>query len=72
MKISRYWKSVAAGIAAGAGSLTTALQDDRLTAGEGITAVLVVLGALGITYWVPNREPKDGGLDEALQRTAGK
>jgi len=72
MHLPRYWKAIAGAVSAGAGSLATALGDDRITAGEGITAALVVLGALGITYWVPNREPKDGGLDQALRRTAGK
>lgn len=30
----------------------------RLTAGEGVAAVLAVLGTLGITWYVPNRETK--------------
>lgn len=55
MKISRYWKAVVAGVAAGTASLSTALQDGTLTTGEGLTAVLAILGALGITYAVPNR-----------------
>lgn len=46
-------------MAAGAGSLATALNDGTLTRAEGITAVLVGLGAAGVTRAVPNREPKD-------------
>lgn len=58
MKISRYWKAVVAALAAGAGSLATALNDDStVTGAEGLTAVVAVLGALGVTYLVPNRKP---------------
>lgn len=59
MKVSKYWKAVASAVAAGAGSLATALNDGTLTSAEGITAVLVGLGAAGVTWAVPNREPKD-------------
>lgn len=59
MKVSKYAKAVVAALAAGTASLSTAMSDDMVTSGEGITAVLAVLGALGITYWVPNREPED-------------
>ncbi|MFF6825060.1 hypothetical protein [Streptomyces longwoodensis] len=59
MKISRYWKAVAAGAAAGTAALSTGLQDGTLTTGETITAVLAVLGALGLTWAVPN-QPKPG------------
>ncbi|MFJ4365051.1 hypothetical protein ACIP4S_12960 [Streptomyces chartreusis] len=60
MKVSKYWKAVAAAVVAGAGSLGTAMQDGVVTQGEGITAVLLALGALGVVWKVPNRqEPKD-------------
>lgn len=59
MRIAPYWKAVTAGVAAGAASLSTALSDGVLTTSEGITAVLAVLGALGLTWAVPNRAPKD-------------
>ncbi|MEI5520646.1 hypothetical protein WB388_08530 [Streptomyces brasiliscabiei] len=59
MKVSRYAKAIVAALAAGSASLVTALNDDTVTASEGVTAVLAVLGALGITWFVPNREPKD-------------
>lgn len=60
MKVSKYWKAVCAAVVAGAGSLGTAMQDDILTQGEGIAAVLVAVSALGVVWKVPNRqEPKD-------------
>lgn len=55
MKVSRYWKAVASGLAAGSASLATALNDGTVTAGEGVTIALAVLGALGVTWAVPNR-----------------
>ena len=59
MKISKMWKAVAGGLAAGAASLVTALDDNTITTGEGVTAALAVLAALGVTWAVPNRaEPK--------------
>ncbi|CBG73152.1 putative membrane protein [Streptomyces scabiei 87.22] len=59
MRISEFAKAVVAALAAGAAAAGTAVQDGVVTSGEGIGVVLAVLGALGITYWVPNREPKD-------------
>lgn len=61
MRISKYAKAVVAAVAAGAGSLSVAVTDDVVTAAEGITAVLAVLGALGFTWAVPNRP--DGEAD---------
>ncbi|QJT01795.1 hypothetical protein G9272_16985 [Streptomyces asoensis] len=55
MKISSIAKSLVAGVAAGATAAATAVQDQVLTTGEGVTIVLAVLGAWGITYAVPNR-----------------
>ncbi|MBK3575141.1 hypothetical protein JHN63_15230 [Streptomyces sp. MBT65] len=55
MKISSIAKSIVAGLAAGATAAVTAVQDGNLTTGEGVTIVLAVLGAWGITYAVPNR-----------------
>lgn len=60
MKISKYWKAVVAGIAAGAGSLGTALADNTITTQEGLTAVAAVLATLGLTWVVPNRAPSAG------------
>ncbi|MFW3473674.1 hypothetical protein ACN24M_20625 [Streptomyces microflavus] len=55
MKISAMAKSLLAGIAAGATAAVTAVQDQVLTTGEGVTIALAVLGAWGIVYAVPNR-----------------
>ncbi|WP_405413949.1 hypothetical protein [Streptomyces rubiginosohelvolus] len=59
MKISSFAKAVVAGLAAGATAAATAVQDGVFTTGETVTTVLAVLGALGITYAVPNR-PAEG------------
>lgn len=59
MKISSFAKSLVAGLAAGATAAVTAVQDQVLTTGEGVTIVLAVLGAWGITYAVPNRPTSD-------------
>ena len=56
MKISSYAKSLVAGVAAGTTAAVTAVQDNVLTTGEGVTIALAVLGAWGITYAVPNRQ----------------
>jgi hypothetical protein len=59
MKISSVAKSIVAGLAAGATAAVTAVQDGSLTTGEGVTIVLAVLGAWGITYAVPNKPKTD-------------
>ncbi|MEU3836150.1 hypothetical protein [Streptomyces microflavus] len=55
MKISAMAKSLVAGIAAGATAAVTAVQDQVLTTGEGVTIALAVIGAWGIVFAVPNR-----------------
>ncbi|MFE7236078.1 hypothetical protein ACFVAF_36800 [Streptomyces sp. NPDC057596] len=60
MKISNIAKSIVAGLAAGATAAVTAVQDGQVTATEGITIALAVLGAWGITYAVPNKQPPAG------------
>ncbi|MFF0139651.1 hypothetical protein ACFYRN_24760 [Streptomyces sp. NPDC005227] len=57
MKLPRYAKAIVAAVVAGSGSLATALNDGTVTTAEGVTALLAVLGALGITWAVPNRTP---------------
>ncbi|MGW5429942.1 hypothetical protein ACWET9_22430 [Streptomyces sp. NPDC004059] len=57
MKISKMWKAVVGGLAAGAAAAATAVQDGQVTAAEGVTIALAVLGALGVTWAVPNRQP---------------
>lgn len=58
MRISRCWKAVVAALAAGAGTLSTAVQDSQITGEEWWTAGVAVLAALGFTWAVPNRDPK--------------
>lgn len=55
IRISSAAKAFVAGLAAGVSVAATAVQDGMFTAGETVTTVLAVLGALGITYAVPNR-----------------
>ncbi|MGW1801526.1 hypothetical protein ACWCQN_37825 [Streptomyces sp. NPDC001984] len=59
MKISKVCKAIVAGAAAGTAAAATAVQDGQLTAAEGVTIVLAILGAYAATWKVPNREPKD-------------
>ncbi|MFD7746696.1 hypothetical protein ACFV2V_13930 [Streptomyces sp. NPDC059698] len=54
-RISTAAKSLVAALSAGAAAAVTAVQDQVVTSGETVTIVLAVLGALGITYAVPNR-----------------
>lgn len=55
MKLPNYAKAIVGGLAAGAAAAATAVQDGTITAGEGVTIALAVLGALGITWAVPNK-----------------
>lgn len=55
MRISTAAKSITAAVAAGSAVVATAVQDGMFTTGEGVTVALAVLGALGITYAVPNK-----------------
>ncbi|MEU5192746.1 hypothetical protein AB0G86_01610 [Streptomyces scabiei] len=59
MKIASIAKSLIAGLAAGSAAAVTAVQDNVVTTGEGVTIVLAVLGAWGITYAVPNKPSSD-------------
>ena len=56
MRIASAAKSLIAGIAAGSAAAVTAVQDNVLSTGEGVTIALAVLGAWGITYAVPNKQ----------------
>ncbi|WP_425832549.1 hypothetical protein [Streptomyces fractus] len=53
--MQRYLKAAVAAVAACAASLATALDDGTITGQEGITAVVALLAALGVTWAVPNR-----------------
>lgn len=55
-KIAKAAKAVAAAATAAGGVLVAATQNGSgLSAGEVVTLVLAVLGALGVTYVVPNK-----------------
>lgn len=56
MKISKTWKAVVGAGAAGIAAAATAVQDGTVTAAEGVTILLAVLGAYGVTWAVPNRQ----------------
>jgi hypothetical protein len=56
MKLSKMWKAVVGGLAAGTAAAATAMQDGTLTTGEGVTVALAILGAYGVTWAVPNRQ----------------
>ncbi|MGW3024842.1 hypothetical protein [Streptomyces sp. NPDC001221] len=64
MKISKMWKAVVGGLAAGAAAAATAVQDGQVTAAEGITIALAILGALGVTWAVPNRPTSSTASDQ--------
>lgn len=55
MKIPTMWKAIVAAIVAGAGAAVTALNDSVITTGEAWTIAGAVLGALGLTWAIPNQ-----------------
>lgn len=59
MKIGKYAKAITSAAAAGTASLVTAMGDNVIVPGEWVTVALAVLGALGITYVVPNAAQSD-------------
>ena len=67
MKVSKMWKAVVAAAVAGGGALVTALDDGTVTTQEGLTAVVAVLGALGLTWAVPNRQAARHAADPSAQ-----
>lgn len=54
MKLARIAKAIAAGVAGGLATLYTALVDGSVTPQEWVGVALGALGALGITYRIPN------------------
>ncbi len=48
-------KALVAAAAAATGTLAVATADGSLSTGDVVTVVLSVLGALGVTYVVPNK-----------------
>ncbi|MFE9099831.1 hypothetical protein [Actinomadura geliboluensis] len=55
LRISKYWKTVVAAVAAGAITANEVIGDDALTTSEGVTIALAILGALGV-YTVSNTD----------------
>lgn len=53
--LGRMAKAVVAALAAGSSALAVAVQDGTLATGDMVTIALAVLGALGVTYMVPNK-----------------
>ena len=56
MKISKTWKAVVSGAAAGAAAAATAVQDGTVTTAEAVTIAIAILGAYGVTWRVPNKQ----------------
>lgn len=61
MKISKVLKAIVGGLAAGSAAALTAVQDGTVTAAEGVTIVVAILGAYGVTWAVPNKQTKGDG-----------
>jgi hypothetical protein len=55
LSVGSFAKAVVAALAAGAATLSIALSDGALDVSDIVTVVLSVLGALGVTYAVPNK-----------------
>ncbi|GGM63969.1 hypothetical protein GCM10012275_38170 [Longimycelium tulufanense] len=55
MRIATYAKALLGALAAGLGSLATALTDGTITPAEWIAAAGAALAALGVVYRVRNR-----------------
>ncbi|MEV6036052.1 hypothetical protein AB0L65_33195 [Nonomuraea sp. NPDC052116] len=54
IKVGSAAKAIVSAFAAGTASLAVAMGDSVIETGEWVTIGLAVLGALGITYVVPN------------------
>ncbi|MGW6255401.1 hypothetical protein [Streptomyces sp. NPDC055085] len=57
-KLSSMAKALVAAAAAAAGTLAGVTADGSVTSGDVVTVVLAVLGALGVTYAVPNKDDR--------------
>lgn len=55
VQIGSFAKALVSAVAAGAATLVAVTQDGALDTGNIVTVVLSVLGALGVTYAVPNQ-----------------
>ncbi|MGW0682854.1 hypothetical protein ACWD2L_05765 [Streptomyces sp. NPDC002754] len=56
VKLSGMAKAIVAALAAAAGTLAAVTADGSVSTGDVVTVVLSVLGALGVTYVVPNKD----------------
>jgi hypothetical protein len=59
LKVGSFAKAIVAAASAGTGALVVAMGDNVIVTGEWVTVALAVLGALGITYVVPNAKQSD-------------
>ncbi|WP_433363949.1 hypothetical protein [Streptosporangium sp. CA-115845] len=59
INVGSFAKAIVAALAAGTGALAQAMADGVIVQGEWVTTALAVLGALGITYVVPNAKQSD-------------
>lgn len=57
MSIRPYMKAIVGGLVAGLTALGTAMTDDTVSTAEWVGIAVATLGALGIVYATPNREP---------------
>jgi len=57
MQVSRYAKAIVAAVVAAGGTVSTALADGVVTAGEAWLIAGAVLAGLGVTWAVPNKRP---------------
>lgn len=62
-KVATYAKAVAAAVAAGGTALGVAASNGGLNTGSVVSIVLAVLGALGVTYVVPNKDADADSLE---------
>lgn len=59
MSITPYMKAIVGGLVAGLTALGTAMTDDKITNAEWVGVAIATLGALGIIYATPNRQPDE-------------
>ncbi|MEU7861219.1 hypothetical protein [Nonomuraea sp. NPDC049141] len=59
IKVGSAAKAIVSAVSAGTASLVVAMGDNVIQTGEWVTIGLAVLGALGITYVVPNARQSD-------------
>lgn len=55
VKLNSMAKAIAAAAAAATATLVQATADGSMNTGDVVTVVLAVLGAMGVTYVIPNK-----------------